>query len=560
MLIFGHADMKKNEIIYKIITHPLFVFPLFFIMLMASNGSVPLVDEDESAYALIASQMMESGDYIEQTKEWVFIHRKPPLHMWLMTGSMKVFGNNEFGVRFMTALFSWGTLLLIYVYGRALYYERIAMSAAIICGTCFLFPIYGKIAFTDGLLLFFQTWAAFSLMAIMQWKKIIHIAMFWVAFSLGVLVKGPPIILFTGIFSFLIILLHADRRRIFRLRPWFFLPLALAPLLYWGYLYWQVDNGETIKWMINWYVTKRGEGDVVIENQTGYPGYYLFMFAFVFIPYFRYFPPALWEGMKSLFLRRKHPEFLMLAMWLVSGWWIYEFIPSKLPSYALASLPAIAILMAHEMVSLSEHKVFSRGLKVMSVLEIFLTIGLVVMAYLFGRDYLDDDILKLVIGTMMFLPFASIMSFVQQLRKRFNLSIYFHLIFVGVFWLLLSIVVYPKTGQYWSGSVMVAESINQNVADNVDTIYVDNQIGQLPSIPYYINQMDDKDFNLVYTWWDAYQMYLKEEPFVGVMTPASRDTIDIFVEMENEVINSYRLDRGDYKAEYYLIMNDAARK
>lgn len=559
--IFGTRIMKRNEIIYKIITHPLFVFPLFFIMLMASNGKVPLVDQDEAAYAVIASEMVQSGDYIRQNGDWVNIHRKPPLHTWFIASSIKMFGNHEFAIRFFTALFSWGTLILIYVYGKALYYERIAMSAVIICGTCFLFPVYGKIAFTDGLLLFFHTWAAFSLMAMMQWKLKIHIVMFWIAFAFGVLVKGPPIVIFTGIFAFLILLLHPHRKRILRLHPWFFLPLALAPLYFWGNAYWQLDNGETITWMYEWYIKKRTEGQVVLEGQEGFPGFYFFIFAFAFLPYFRYFLPGFWEGIKSLFLRKKHPEFLMLALWMVSGWWIYELFPSKLPSYALASLPAIAILMAHEMISLSDIRVFSNGLKALSVLEILMTIGLVVAVYFFGKTYLEKDVLWLTVAAFAFLPLASIISFVQQLRKHFNLSIYFHLIFVGLFWLTTSIIVYPKIGEYWDGSKKTAQLIKEKTSDAEMTVIVDHNIVHSPSLPYYIGRLEGKEFEVVPGWYAAYiQFEKKDVPFVGILTQSSKDTINAFVKTEDDFIQSKFLDRNNDGVGYYLMLNDAARK
>jgi 4-amino-4-deoxy-L-arabinose transferase-like glycosyltransferase len=552
--------MKKNEIIYKIITHPLFVFPLFFIMLMASNGSVPLIDQDEAAYAMMASEMTRTGDYISQSGAWIEMHRKPPLHIWFMAGAIDVFGNNEFAVRFMTALFSWGTLILIYIYGKAIYYERIAMSAAIICGTCFLFPIYGKVAFTDGLLLFFQTWAAFSLMAMMQWKKFIYIIMFWVAFSLGVLVKGPPIILFTGVFAFLILLLHPVRKRIFRLHPWFFLPLAIAPLFWWGYRYWQIDDGKTIQWMIDWYILKRGKGEVVLDGQEGFPGYYFFLFAFAFLPYFRYFLPGLWEGIKSLFQRKKHPEILMLAIWMISGWWMYEFIPSKLPSYALASLPAISILMAHEMITLSEIRVFSNGLKALSVLEILMTTGLVVLAYFFGGRYLEADILFWVVAALAFLPVASIVSFVWQLKKRFNLSIYSHLIFVGLFWLFTTIIVYPKLGKYWNGSKKIAETIQEKTNDSVDEVYVDVRIIRLPSLPYYISRVNNVEFKEALSWYECYEAYREETPYVAVVPHTTKDTISQFIDIYTEEVNSNMLDRPDNNVGYSIMINDAARK
>ncbi len=552
--------MKRNEIIYKTITHPLFVFPLIFIMLLMGNAGVPLIDQDESAYALIGSSMAETGDYINQMYLWTDIHRKPPMHMWFISFFVKLFGNHEFAIRFSTSLFSWGTLLLIYWYGRAMYHERIATSAAIICGTCFLFPVYGKIAFTDGTLLFFETWAAFSLVGLMQWKKYIHIIMFWVAIAFGILVKGPSILIFIGIFGFLTLILNSNRRRLLRTHPWFYLPLVLLPIVYWGYQYWQRDDGETISWMLDWYVFKRGSGDVVVEGQTGPPGYYLLVFAFAFIPYFRYFLPALWEGIKGLFLRRKNPELLMLSLWMVSGWWIYEFIPSKLPSYALASLPAISILMAHEMIQLSDRRIISTGLKTLTVLEILMTLGLTVLAYFFSKDYLGKDAALMVTMTVAFLPLASITSFIQQLRKHFTLSIYFHLIFVGLFWLTASFFIYPKLGKYWNGPKKVAQMISEEYATVPDTIFIDHFKGKPCSVPYYLKKYNDvEEVYVVSGWFDALNRYQSENPFLGVVLPASKDTLSAFIQTEYDYVHSHRLDRKEQMG-FYILDNGKLEK
>ncbi len=548
--------MKRNEIIYKTITHPLFVFPLLFILLMVGNGVVPLIDPYESAYALIGSQMVETGDYINQSYLWTDIHRKPPLHIWFISLFVKIFGNHEFAIRFSTSLFSWGTLLLIYLYGRALYHKRIAITAAIICGTAVLFPIYGKIAFTDGTLLFFQTWAAFSLVSIMHWNKFIHVIMFWTAMALGMLTKGPSILIFIGIFTLLTLILHPNRRRLIRTHPWVFLPLALAPVLYWGYLYWQRDDGETINWMLDWYISQKGVDEGLEEIRFAPPGSYLLIFAFSFLPYFRYFLPSIWEGIKGLFLRKKNPELLMLSLWMVSGWWIYEFFPHKLLSFALASLPAIAIFMAHEMIQLSERKVISTGLKTLSVLEILMTTGLTVLAYFFSKEYLEPEAVLLVTATTAFLPLASITSFVQQLRKHFTLSIYFHLIFVGLFWLTATFVVYPKMGKYWDGSKKIAETIQTENPKGVQTVYLDRFDEKLISIPYYLLKNNEiEKVKIISNWYDALEKYQSEEPLVAVLLPETKDTLDTFFGGEYDTIHSYRLDTRNEMG-FYILQKD----
>lgn len=547
--------MKRDEIAYKIWTHPILVFSILLILLLVSNGTTPLIDQDEGAYAVIAAKMANTGLFIDQPTFWTYMHRKPPLHFWCIAHSLKWLGNEVFMVRLSTALFSWGTLLLIYLYGKKIFHERIAISAAIICGTCFIFLVYGKIAFTDGTLLFFQTWAGFSLISILQYQGRIHYFFFWLAVSLGLLVKGPPILIFTGIFAVLSLILHPNRRKILSLHPYFFLPIALLPLLYWGYLYWQKDNGQTMSWMIDWYILKRGKGESVIENQTGLPGYYLLIFLVSFLPYFRYFILGLRRGLKSLFLDRKNPELLLTSIWMVSGWVIYEFIPSKLPSYALASLPAFSLLMAQQMVGISNKRLFDKRILFLSFVESLLLSVLPFVLYFLGVAYqVEKTLLYGLVAIFLILPIISWTTLALQWKRHYKIPVYIHLSGCLFFCLLLFGWAYPKAGKYWNGSEQLSVHISE-LPPSYSKIHIGHIQGQPPSILYYIQQKNRqyemaKDFDFIR------EELLKETPTAVVISS------DMFKQLQSEIslkhyveVPTHRLDRGEYKESYYLVWN-----
>lgn len=89
-------------------------------------SSTTLWDEDETIYGVIVHEMLESGDWIVP----MFNHRpatdKPPLFYWAAAASCSVFGENEFGMRVMSAVFALATVLLIYDLGCRLYNARTA--------------------------------------------------------------------------------------------------------------------------------------------------------------------------------------------------------------------------------------------------------------------------------------------------------------------------------------------------------------------------------------------------------------------------------------------------
>ncbi len=103
----------KKHIIYLLLLGILSYFSLFHQL-----GRLSLRYWDEASYALNAWEMLETGEVINlyQFGEHDFYNTKPPLAIWCMAASMKVFGINEFGVRFPSALFALFSVLWLYYF------------------------------------------------------------------------------------------------------------------------------------------------------------------------------------------------------------------------------------------------------------------------------------------------------------------------------------------------------------------------------------------------------------------------------------------------------------
>ena len=209
---------------------PFLYFCLLAFILFAGNTH-SLTDQDEAAYAGFAKQMIESGNWVTPDFMWSEVHRKPPLHFWNIAISYKVFGVNEFAVRFPSALFVLLTCLLVFVAGKKIVGERLALLWVIVLSTSLLVPVLCKISVTDSTLLFFTTACAFSFYFVLQHRAWKWVLVFWVSFALALLTKGPPVVLFALGLSGLLLVLHPNRRNLIMFHPWLFLPLALLPLL-----------------------------------------------------------------------------------------------------------------------------------------------------------------------------------------------------------------------------------------------------------------------------------------------------------------------------------------
>jgi 4-amino-4-deoxy-L-arabinose transferase-like glycosyltransferase len=140
----------------------LFSVPLLFLDL----GSLPLVLWDESRLANNAIEMSRNGfnlmtTYLERPDLW---NTKPPLLIWLITGSFRIFGISEWALRLPSALAAMATSAMVYGFCRRVTTSRAAgIGGALVLLTTFGFigPHVARTGDYDALLIYFTTATAF---------------------------------------------------------------------------------------------------------------------------------------------------------------------------------------------------------------------------------------------------------------------------------------------------------------------------------------------------------------------------------------------------------------
>ncbi|MBF2709016.1 ArnT family glycosyltransferase [Flavobacterium soyangense] len=183
--------LKNNS---KILSVSVIVLLIFRLLLTAT---IPLLDKTEARYAEIARIMQE-------TKQWIVLQidygvpfwAKPPLSTWLSAGSFELFGVNEFAARFPSFLLS---VILIIIAGKMVKKEGYSFYLpGFILLTMPEFLIHTGVVSTDTALEF-----CITMMMISFWKtmksetKTSWNYVFFVALGLGLLSKGPLIIVLT---------------------------------------------------------------------------------------------------------------------------------------------------------------------------------------------------------------------------------------------------------------------------------------------------------------------------------------------------------------------------
>lgn len=528
----------------------IFILIIVLFVLFWNNNQISLWDQDEGAYAGFAKNMVETGNWLVPDFTWSEIHRKPPLHFWNIALSYQVFGINEFSVRFPSAMAILLTLIFTFYAGKKLFDQNTSLLGTLVLSTSFLVPFLAKVSVTDATLLFFTTVCAFAIIFVIKQRKFIWSIVFWISFSLALLTKGPPIIIFSVIFVFMLLVFHPNRKNLLILHPWFFFPIACLPLLTWGYLAWQTDNGKFITWMIDWYILRRVGGSVL--GQSGPPGLHFLGLMLFFLPYLMFFPKTIGSSFKSIF--KDKGDNLLLSSWLISGWLFFELLPSKLPTYIIAAHVPLALLIGKTMYQYQKEN--QRPAKTFTVIHFILLFtlyaGLIIVPFIihlpskFQWFCIIAGIISLT-GLILQLVYYKKTGFIVTLLAT-NL----------LFMVLIVTLILPSVDSFKNASKLVGQYAG-NYAIKESKIVIANQHGHPPSLPFYLG-VNFKSVTEEYNPEHLFSFYESSDPYVLILNQEQKDLfIARYPHVEYKEISAIIIDRNQ-KAAYYIFMNAKARK
>jgi 4-amino-4-deoxy-L-arabinose transferase-like glycosyltransferase len=322
---------------------------------------IPPIDRDEARFAQATKQMIETGDYVDIRFQDEVRYKKPVGIYWLQAASVKV--ASALGVR-DAQLKIWlyrvpsfigatGGVLLTYWTALAFASRRAAMLAGIMMASSILLGVEARLAKTDAML-FLTVVAAMGAMGRIYLgeggaasgvrRKWVLPGIFWTAIAVGVLIKGPLILMLVGLTAIALIAFDRNARWLLALRPalgllWLavlVLPWFAAIVLKSGNAFFSESVGQDL-------LSKVASGQ---ESHGAPPGYYAVLFFVTFWPaciFSGLAAPAIWRD-------RRQPQTRFLLAWVVPSWIVFELVVTKLPHYVLPLYPAIAILMAARIV------------------------------------------------------------------------------------------------------------------------------------------------------------------------------------------------------------------
>jgi dolichol-phosphate mannosyltransferase len=516
------------------------------LLILLVNLSTPLNEPDETRYAQIALEMMQTQDWVTPRLDNEPYLDKPPLLYWLTAASYHVFGENAFAARFPCAIAGALTVLVVYVAGC-----QLGGSYVAVCAVCSLlasggFIFCSRYIFMDGLLTLFTTMMAVGMYLAANRPKI-HGGWWWfagVGCALGVMTKGPitPVLCLPPFIAAL--WLNRNMARITTLNwvtlliptmmlaiPWFALVASQNPdfgmHFFWKHhvqRFVQAFNHEEPFWF---YIPMLGLG--------------MFPLSCLF-PHLMIFMTTRQQGDRNQ-RTQVMGYYLMSAGWTIG---LFSLSSCKLPSYILPAIPMLALLFGEFLarVVLPDLKYCrSNFMLKQAPLRISLTLGIgACVLLLVDSRFISHTSLVIAcgacLGVALMTAVAVMLTQYMQLNRRMSWSV--SMVFALGFICYLQMIFVPHVSLH--RSVFNAVRVAQQKYPELDVIFIDQEahaasfmLNPRDYIRYSMNELEKS------------MQWIKEHPrSIIVIEPEDYDQFHAMME------GHIKLDEIDARKNVYL--------
>ncbi|MDN5204886.1 glycosyltransferase family 39 protein [Fulvivirgaceae bacterium BMA10] len=384
---------KFSFLVLAVVAIILFRFVLTF--------TIPLLDRTEARYAEIARLMVETGEWVVLQIDYnIPFWAKPPLSTWLSALSFKLFGINELAARLPSFLLSISLIFILHSFVKKRNISFFLLAFVLVTTPQYL--LHAGVVSTDTVLAFCVTmmmlsfWKAMSSENSLLWKYL-----FFVFLGLGLLAKGPLVLVLTGPPLFVWALLQKDvLKQLLTKLPWLIgLPITLLIAMPWYFLTEQRSPGFVDYFIVgehfNRFLESGWRGDLYGKPKSQAIGMiWLFLMAFAF-PWVQIVFYWLWKRRKEIW---KDKWISFLTLWLLWTPLFFTLSKNVLHTYILPVMAPVALIiccMWHEY----RFKKLALGIASVFPIVVFITF---LFIYTPGRldFYLNTDKHFMVMGNL----------------------------------------------------------------------------------------------------------------------------------------------------------------
>jgi 4-amino-4-deoxy-L-arabinose transferase-like glycosyltransferase len=340
-------------------TERLLPYLFLFALICIAVAFRPLLPVDETRYLTVTWEMYLSGQIFVPTMNFAPYLQKPPLLFWLIDLVWSVFGASRVAAMLVIFLASSLVIWLTTLLAKTLFPGRDDIANRIpwlVAGSA-VFVIYSTLILFDMLLTAFVVAALLSLLAFARSGNRWQAVLAGLFIGLGVLTKGPVVLIHIGA-PILLYPLWRDRRA--GLTPLQFFAgaglailAALIPVAVWLVPATILTKGNFVYDLVWNQSAGRVTGN--LHNSHGRPFYfYLLLLPVMFIPWV--FIPEVWRLKLGARIRglieTKSPDLRalrLLSFSLVAVLLVFSAISGKQPHYVVPALPLVTIMFGYFM-------------------------------------------------------------------------------------------------------------------------------------------------------------------------------------------------------------------
>ncbi len=356
-----------------------------------------LMDDVDAIQALIAKNMLTSGDFVTARLDGVLYLEKAPLIYWLMAASYKVFGITDWAARLPVAFSSIGLALLSALFGMWAFGKRAGFYAGLCIATCVGLFLFTRIQIPDVMLTFTITlamWAFLRALDETEQHPGLWAAILAASLGTGLLLKSLIGIVFpiaaavlylfvtrqfflrrtwqrlhpiSGVAIILLIAIPWHVLATLRNPPYFAWTLKSGPGLYHGFLWFYFINEQLLRFLNMRYP----------RDYNTVPRWFFWLSHFLWLfPWSVYLPAVAKLSFKPV--DRAGQTRLLALCW--TGFILVFFTFSTTQEYySMPCYPALALLIGSAMAT--EGKWIQRGTRVLGVIAALAALACIVIAF-----------------------------------------------------------------------------------------------------------------------------------------------------------------------------------
>ncbi len=326
---------------------PLIVAGVCLVLFFTGLGAVPFYTRGEPREALVAREMVHTGEWLVPSRPEGELARKPPLYYWIAASALALFPDRpELAARLPSAILGTVGVLATWAAVRASFGGEVALLAALILATTFEWTRAATVARVDmalaaGLTVVLGAW----LVALADERRsraaLLVIATAGVA--VATLSKGPVAVILPALAVGTLIAVRRDLSFLRRLGTLPVLVAGGAAAALWYGVAFAREGGAFLHVVVQENLLRFVD---TADAGTGHAhgiGYLPLVGMIGLLPWTLLLPLA---GAPLADARRRNPAVVLLAAWVAVVLVFFSIAAAKRSVYLLPLFPALAVLLA----------------------------------------------------------------------------------------------------------------------------------------------------------------------------------------------------------------------